>query len=82
MACFCSTITSQGQADKAEQHHRPGRRFRGRWFRDEYAKPHDLPGVVDAFGNAIRKARTQVDDLTVAPFNGGLAPGFANTPGG
>jgi hypothetical protein len=27
-ACFCPTITSQGQASEAEQHHRPGRGFR------------------------------------------------------
>src|SRR6185437_16452996 len=59
-ACFRSAITSEGQPGKAEQRHRPGRRFRDRTL------SHHLTDVVDTVGDA----RPQVDDAAAVPLHG------------
>jgi hypothetical protein len=70
-ACFCSTITSQGEAREADQHHRPGRGFGNGSRRDELAESYHLPAVVDCFGDASRRVRCacQLDNAAAAPLD-------------
>jgi hypothetical protein len=76
-----STIASQGQAGKAEQHHRPCRGLgNGEWGRGEkLAVSNDFPYVVDPDALARHRPRkaSQIYYIAAAPLGGEFPAGLA-----